>query len=162
MRLSVRPRATFCLPSRMGAPMAATKRRAAAKAPRKTAKARSALDKEYYSNGNLSSVGRHIDGKRDGPWKFYHRDGKLWSTGTFRNGEAVGLFKWYAENGKLRQSGRFDQTSKQTGLWKRYYGGTNQIFDIGKFEAGKKVGTWKVYDKKGNVKRAQTFRASKR
>lgn len=116
------------------------------------------VEKEYYGNGTLKSVGRMVDGKRHGRWKFYHKDGKLWSIGTFVHGEGVGLFKWYAANGRLRQMGRFDEKGRQTGPWKRYYGGTTQLFDSGKWLAGKKVGVWKTFDKKGNVKRTQTYK----
>ena len=64
----------------------------------------------------------------------------------------------FAANGKLRQQGRFDEKGRQTGLWKRYYGGTDQLFDIGRWEAGKKVGVWKTFAKKGGLKRTQRFK----
>ena len=128
------------------------------KLPKKIAKRATptAVQKEFYSNGTLKSVGRKSGRQRHGPWKFYHRDGKLWSSGRYENGVTHGLFKWYAANGTLRQSGRFDH-GEQTGLWKRYYGGTTQLYDVGNWAAGKRVGVWKTYDRKGTLKRTQTF-----
>lgn len=105
---------------------------------------------------NPPGVGRMVDGKRHGPWKFYHREGKLWSTGTFDHGIGHGMFKWYAANGKLRQAGRLEH-GIQTGLWRRFRGGTGQLYDVGKWEAGKRVGVWKTYNKDGSLKHSATF-----
>ena len=93
--------------------------------------------------------------------RVYHHDGKtLKAVGRLVDGKFQGLWKWYAANGVLRQVGRF-QAGVQTGLWKRYYGGTTQLVDVGRYEAGKRVGPWQFYDRKGNVRRTKTFRGAR-
>ena len=113
------------------------------------------LHKEYFRDGQLSSVGKYLNGKRTGLWKYYLRNGKLKAIGEFSDGQFTGLWKWYRENGKLLQIGRFEN-GKQVGPWKRYHA-TGRLYDAGKYVDGKKSGDWKIYDRSGKLVRTKSF-----
>ena len=136
-----------------------TKRAKAAAGKTKSGGASARATRHLRRDGSLESVGRWVDGKRVGAWKFWHHDGKTRKAeGRYdADGLFTGLWKWYAANGALRQRGRFEK-GEQVGLWKRWYGGTTQLCDVGRYEAGKRVGEWVFYDRKGVVRRRQTFR----
>jgi antitoxin component YwqK of YwqJK toxin-antitoxin module len=141
------------------------------------------LVKEYFTNGELSNVGRYANGEKTGQWKFYFRNGGLRAIGKLSNGQFTGLWKWYRENGrrnassiahcrrtapprrgardwgsragKLLQVGKFEN-NKQVGLWKRYHA-SGELMDVGKYIDGERTGEWKFYDAGGKLRRTRTF-----
>ena len=48
------------------------------------------INKEYYNNGQISSIANYKLGKLDGDWKQLHEDGKLAVQGSYRDGEPQG------------------------------------------------------------------------
>tara|TARA_R110000851_G_scaffold209517_2_gene361934 strand:- start:2400 stop:2636 length:237 start_codon:yes stop_codon:yes gene_type:complete len=55
---------------------------------------------EYYSNGQLSSKGNYLNGKRHGYWEYYNH-GQLWDKGMYKNGKKHNLWESYWSNGEL-------------------------------------------------------------
>ena len=80
---------------------------------------------QYYTNMQLRSEGRLVDGLREGRWVTYHSNGNVQSECNYVQGKEDGSYRVYRENGVP------------------YY--------IGQYTDGKPTGTWEIYDALGNL-----------
>jgi antitoxin component YwqK of YwqJK toxin-antitoxin module len=62
------------------------------------------IEKSFYSNGTLKSIGASINGERDGEWKLYHENGKLFQLIFFNKGNPTGSIKFFHKNGQMSLS----------------------------------------------------------
>jgi antitoxin component YwqK of YwqJK toxin-antitoxin module len=127
---------------------------------------------EFYTNGQLKSIGVYDKGKRIGEWKFYHKNGQLEQIGTYNEfGKADGTWTWYYPSGDLlREEGYFngmldgysieyDEFGEiiaegeyiedyREGLWKFNYGDN---LSEGEYLNGMRHGKWKSYYADGTL-----------
>lgn len=85
----------------------------------------------YNSNDKAQIVGKMIDNKNEGIWKYYYPNGNLESEGFFSNDTVDGYWKWYDSRGLMIQEGNFN--------------------------SGLKEGEWKIYDSSGKVRITYTY-----
>ena len=98
----------------------------------------------FHPNGNLSSLGQYVNGKRDGVWQSFHSNGAARDSVTFNMGGIVGIrMSWHAngyiadslyvkedgtavniswfDNGVPSSAGRLSASGKQQGKWIYYH-----------------------------------------
>ena len=101
----------------------------------------------FYSNGNLSSAGRYVNGKKGGLWLSYHyngtaRDSSVYETGNIK-GTSIG---WY-NNGYMADSAVYTSDGKAVYVsW--FDDGTPS--SAGRLANNKKEGNWQYFNKNGN------------
>ena len=62
----------------------------------------SGIWKNYYTNGDLQSVGKKTNNKKDSIWTYYNLYSKnIFGKLNYTNGKAEGESKWYYESGKI-------------------------------------------------------------
>ena len=53
-------------------------------------------EKEYYSNGEVMSMGVRLkDGRKDGPWEYWHDNGARMSKGSYDKGDKTGTWNYW-------------------------------------------------------------------
>jgi len=57
-----------------------------------------ATEAHWFDNGNVSSAGHSVKGKRVGPWKFFHKNGRLAAQETFEADKIVSA-QYFDEDG---------------------------------------------------------------
>ncbi len=58
--------------------------------------------KSYYTNGDIESIGKRTNGKKDSVWTYYNINSeKPFGQINYINGKAEGESKWYYESGKV-------------------------------------------------------------
>ncbi|MFT6244745.1 MAG: antitoxin component YwqK of YwqJK toxin-antitoxin module [Salibacteraceae bacterium] len=122
--------------------------------------------KEYYENGQLSSIGRKDKEEWQsqwweiGEWKYYYENGQLKVIGSYKKvkttdgyerNEKSSEWKTYYENGKLSSIGIYEK-GKKTGEWRTYYK-NGQLEEIKTWLNGKVNGGFKTYLENGQLKR---------
>lgn len=84
---------------------------------------------QFFSNATIHSLGKSINGRREGHWYFYHPNGNLQVESNFVMGKEEGVTTVYRENGIP------------------YYRGT--------YTNGQPSGIWEYYDQEGNLVQTQ-------
>lgn len=95
------------------------------------------IKRDYYSNGNIKSIGSYFNGIPDGVRRDYDINGKIIASYIFRDGI-------------LEATGIIDEKGKYQGKWYYFYENGN-IYETGNYRNNMKVGEWIVYDTLGNV-----------
>ena len=54
----------------------------------------------FFQNGQLSSKGNYVDGKRHGHWVLYHSNGQKRLSAHYKSGEPTGTWEFWSKNGK--------------------------------------------------------------
>lgn len=105
--------------------------------------------KEYWWSETLKSIGKQVNGKREGEWKFYHRsvNNELLNICNYLNGIEDGEWKSYYLSGQLYETGNY-VNGKKEGVWKTYYG-SGQISEVFNYINGKREGKGSRYTEKG-------------
>ncbi len=98
----------------------------------------------FHPNGNLSSSGQYIDGKKDGLWQSFYPNGTMQDSATYSMGGIMGIrMSWHAngfvadslhanedgtavyvswfDNGVPSAAGRMSAEGKQKGKWIYYH-----------------------------------------
>lgn len=61
----------------------------------------------FYKDGKIRAIGKYIDGKMEGEWKFYRATGHFWQTGNFKANKKHGLFTRYDRNDAVEYEENF-------------------------------------------------------
>lgn len=75
---------------------------------------------EYYSNGQISSIQKYLDGKDHGSWNFYYSNGNKRTEAFFNYGKRINSWNYYSKSGFIYKINYFDSLGKPTGIWKTY------------------------------------------
>lgn len=112
----------------------------------------------YYPNGNISSMGKYINDKKEGLWLKYYNDGMMEDSANYKEDEIFGISLAWHQNGFLRDSLNVDESGKATDLtW----------FDNGQLSAAgillnkKPFGKWKYYHKNGKPSAIEIYEENK-
>ena len=82
----------------------------------------------YHENGNVNVEGPIKDDKRHGDWKGYYPEGELMSVGRFENGRREGKGTVYHQNGQVSFECEYHE-GKPCGLWK-YFDEDGNLIDV--------------------------------
>lgn len=96
----------------------------------------------YYPNGKVQMLGKMLDNKNTGMWKYYRVDGSLETEGAFENDLPVGLWNWFYPNGIIAETGMFND-GKRNGEWKNF-DTSGTLISIVKYEKDKIVDSLKL------------------
>ena len=61
--------------------------------------------KKYYPNGQLSEIGKLVNGKEQGEWKFYHENGQLYQTRLWSQGKFIDVVNCFDNKGNALKKG---------------------------------------------------------
>lgn len=86
---------------------------------------------QFYSNCILRSMGKVVDGKKEGKWVFYHDSGVPQTEATFIHGLEHGPYTVYRREGIP------------------YYRGF--------YQEGRRIGKWEFYNEDGTIAHTQEF-----
>ena len=75
---------------------------------------------EYYSNGQIKSIQKYLDGKDHGEWVFYYPAEIIRTRGEFNKGVRVGKWEYFYNNGNPWKIHYYDSIGKRTGKWITY------------------------------------------
>ncbi len=105
--------------------------------------------------GQMTSEGLFVDGKRDGVWQYYNFYGGLETVESYNKDALDGLTVHYYFDGKIKDSVTYSDDSK-TGYYASYYhhGGMEVQ---GWYVDGYKQGDWDYYDSKGRLIKRDFF-----
>ena len=132
--------------------------------------------KEYAENGDLLSVEKYINGKKQLEAQEvkkldlkneYYPDGKIKSSGTFRNGLPEGIFREYNPTGQVIKSlvysegtvtgeGIIEDDGVRNGHWKDYYA-DGKLKAEGEYKDGKPAGEWKFFYDDGKLEQTGKY-----
>lgn len=100
------------------------------------------LSKTYYSNGKMASIGKKIDGLRQGEWKYFDDStGYVKKIITFKDNFYHGIYKEYYKNNSLKIIGYYDRNFVKEEIDEN---GNISAFAI-------PIGSWDFYDENGNL-----------
>jgi len=103
----------------------------------------------YYYSGNKKSIQNYKLDKKDGVQKAFHSNGVMSELNTYTNGVLSGASHTYFKSGKLKEVDQYTD-SKEDGHYTAYHeNGTLSI--EGQNIKGKAEGEWKYYDSKGKI-----------
>lgn len=147
---------------------------------------RTGLFTYYFENGEKSSEGEFIDGKRDGKWSYWYKDGQLKSEGvyekgekegewvrnhrngnlknktTFKGGEVVGVFTDLFDNGDKHEISNHDK-GKLHGEFQVFYKNSGGKLKVkGNYQKDSLHGTYEKYWRNGNIAEKGEFNDNKK
>lgn len=103
----------------------------------------------YYENGEKSSEGEYVDGKKDGKWTYWYKDGQVKSEGTFEKDEEEGEWTRYHRNGALKYKRVYKDGSANGDFTSFYDNGDKE--ETYNYNKGKLDGEFiEYYDNSGN------------
>ncbi len=105
--------------------------------------------------GQVTSEGIYVNGKRDGVWKFYNYYGGLETMENYNKDELDGMSVHYYFDGKVKDSVNYSEDSK-SGYFVSYYH-TGAMDTQGWYVDGNKQGEWDYYDAKGRLIKRDFF-----
>lgn len=101
----------------------------------------------FYPNGNLESVGRYVNGERQGLWLSYHYNGMMSDSAYYEADKLKGTkMSWYS-NGFIADSA--DYTNDGQAVYISWYDDGNPS-SAGRYINGKKEGPWQYFHKNNN------------
>ena len=113
------------------------------------------VEKSYFENGNIKTVGAKRNGLKTGEWKEYYENGNLSEEVVFIDGEKVGQDEIYYENGQAKSIGLYIN-GQPSGEWAQFFE-NGQLYQIGKLENGNPTGEWKIYHENGQLKQINKY-----
>jgi antitoxin component YwqK of YwqJK toxin-antitoxin module len=105
--------------------------------------------KSWYKNGQLKSMGNYDRDLRQGDFVFYHKNGSVKSKKTFVDNEIDGFSVLYYDNGNIDEEFTFFK-GKFNGPFKSFYS-NGQLKSKGNYEKDNLMGQVKHYWKNGNL-----------
>ena len=141
------------------------------------------VEKEFFNNGQIRSVGYKKNGISHGAWHYYNRNGKKTSQRYFENGKkswnwfvydqdsfdvqahdyirSTGLWIQFFKNGQIKSSSSYID-GQMSGIFKSYFKqNVDKISpkpkEIGTFVDNKKDGLWKYFNEKGFLIREENY-----
>jgi antitoxin component YwqK of YwqJK toxin-antitoxin module len=117
-------------------------------------------DTSYYDNGNISGIGKTINGKPEGLWKYYSKEGVLEVEQHIKNGLRHGNSLYYFPNGQISNDQNYVE-NKLTGSFKRFY--ENGFTEMnGKYSNDLKTGEWVYFDNKGRLSIIENYKSGQK
>lgn len=108
----------------------------------------------FYANGQASSIGRRVHGKREGVCVQYHSNGMMSDSATFHADQPVGArFHWH-RNGYQADSTNHVNDSMDVSIG--WFDNGNVSY-AGYLLYGKKTGKWKYYHRNGQLSGEEVF-----
>lgn len=104
---------------------------------------------KYFENGQVKSVIKYENGKRNGITKNYDPNGHLASVVNYENNRKNGVSQNYYPNGKLHSTITYKENIKH-GIEKWYYE-NGQVYRINPYNLGMLDGVQKKYYQNGNL-----------
>jgi len=95
----------------------------------------------FHGNGQLSSRGNFIYGKRDGLWEYFYENSQLLGRGNYIDGGREGLHETFHENGQLEIRGNYID-GEPDGLYELFYE-NGQLKRRGNYIDGKRTRTYR-------------------
>lgn len=141
------------------------------------------VEKEFFSNGQVRSVGHKKNGLSHGVWHYYNRNGQKSSQRYFENGKnswnwfvfnqdsfdvekhvyikSTGLWIQFFKNGQIKSSSSYID-EKLNGIFKSYFKQninktSSKPKEIGTFKNNKKDGLWKYFNERGFLIREENY-----
>lgn len=96
--------------------------------------------KEYFSNGNVKSVGSYLDDLKTGSWKYFFSEGQKEQTGDYLKGLPTGRWNWFYEDGKLLRDEYFKLGKEEGYSYELLSGG--DTLSAGEYDRGQREGKW--------------------
>lgn len=104
----------------------------------------------YYSNGELMSTGKFVNGEKEGEWKYYYDNGLLKVVEHYKKGVLEGEFKKFHETEKLSLVANYVNNNVSGEVrWFDLYGVNQQVTN---FKSSKRDGSGKIFYPTGIVK----------
>jgi uncharacterized protein len=96
---------------------------------------------EYFENGSMMALGKYINSKPVGPWKYYYPDGSIEQEGGYDNkGNNIGEWIWYYANGAILKKENYEN-GLQEGDYEEY-DINGKIIVKGQYFDGAETGNW--------------------
>ena len=102
-----------------------------------------------YENGNLQSVGKIVNGQKEGAWKSYSEDGILEDINIYKKGRLNGKYQAFYKNGNIKEELDF-VNNVENGDFKQYYE-SGELESQGIYIDGKLEGKLITYYKNGVI-----------
>lgn len=106
--------------------------------------------KDYYPDGNLRTIIRYENGKREGISARYYNSGDLCFEQTYKDGKRNGPYRWFHKSGKLHLYKEY-KDDKLDGTFKEYNYSTSSVKYEGVYRDGVPCAPVKEYNKDGSV-----------
>jgi len=103
----------------------------------------------YYYSGIKKSISNYKLGKKDGAQKVFHSNGNISESNNYTAGVISGTSYGYFKSGKLKQTEQYVD-GKEDGPYKSY-NENGTLSAEGQFVKDKGEGEWKYYDSKGKI-----------
>lgn len=102
----------------------------------------------FYPNKKLSSIGRYVNGKRDGLWLSYHYNGMISDSTVYKNGSITGTSIGWHNNGYMQDSTEYSNDGKA--VYVSWF--DNGIASsAGRLAFNKKEGAWQYFHRNGRL-----------
>jgi antitoxin component YwqK of YwqJK toxin-antitoxin module len=75
---------------------------------------------DYYISGKKAREFYVVKGKKEGKFIQFYSTGEVKTVGEFEDGFREGMWKTYYSNGKIKEKGKYSKGEK-TGVWKLFY-----------------------------------------
>jgi antitoxin component YwqK of YwqJK toxin-antitoxin module len=114
--------------------------------------------RHYYTNGNLSSEIRFINGMIEGPFTTYHYNGVKRDSTFYVKGSAAGTFKSWHSNGYIADSVVCDEKVRAVQVsW--FDNGIPSV--SGRTDYGYREGRWHYFHRNGNLAALEDYKRNK-
>ncbi|PWG04123.1 toxin-antitoxin system YwqK family antitoxin [Polaribacter aquimarinus] len=74
----------------------------------------------YFKNGNIFRKYFSVNKRKKGKFEEYYSTGELKTVGTFENDLEEGIWKTYYKSGKIKERGKY-KNGEKVGVWKTFY-----------------------------------------
>jgi len=101
----------------------------------------------FFKEGNLNSIGKYSQNKKNGNWKFFYSNGKLHQKGKFIDDNQNGIWNYYFDTGEFMGKGQL-LNDKQIGIWKWYHK-NGELYTERFYDDGKLMEIKSCFDKQG-------------
>ncbi len=108
----------------------------------------------FYPNGNISSVGKYINQKKEGLWLSYHYNGMMQDSTTYHDDKQVGVSMGWYQNGFPSDSSYCDEEGKAVEV---YWFDNGQPSGAGRRIDAKQFGKWQYFHKNGKLAATEVY-----
>lgn len=111
--------------------------------------------RSYYYNGQIESVGKYIDGKKEGLWLRYYINGKKSDSAVYRAGKLSGIGLSWHNNSLLSDS--VSMNDDGSGFEAAWFDNGSPSYTGSYITGNEKDGKWIYYHKNGLPSLSQTY-----
>ncbi len=109
----------------------------------------------FYSNGNLSSMGGYINGKKEGLWISYHFNGMISDSSVYHNGAVTGTRMGWHSNGFISDSAEYSNDGKA--VYVSWFD-NGSVSSAGRLVGKLKDGPWQFFHNNGRLAAMEKYR----